>query len=411
MATTKKASAKTTTTAKPSSTATKVGVDRKNAPKASPSRPSETGKGANATTPAGTTRALDHLADAAGLSFVKDGFAFSKEQDVLFALGWPHMRWIVHGHPDDAAPTDDKLLKICEDGGTYGLSWPRGMANRLIRGFAASSVRATSADPKFALPALADARDVDASEGPSLIRGLFGEKRYNDGLVEHFTFLLEAMHGPDAVLEWILGAFETMTAPPPRVEEACALATAAGILRLRVPPASARAAKTRLEKLATRIESESLGEFLRSAVGGAKAAKAQGLHPSYYLNVTDDPTAVVAAAKEGEHITSPRMIFLGGAAVVKAIAPHWKAIELDHEQAALARGLAEVRMPEAMELLATLAVSSKAKKVATALLETRADYARPFLEKASKGKGGTRSRRRWRWSDRLRPVGRTREGW
>ncbi len=383
MATTKKGSAtkptaeKLGTTKKP---ATKKPATKTPAPAPKAAQPSSSG--------ARVTRALDHLSDAAGLAFMKDGFAFSKEQDVLFALGWPHLRWLVDGHPDDATPTDDKLMKVCQDGGVYGLVWPRGMANRFVRGFAASSDDATNSNPKWALPALGDATDVRAEEGPRLVQGLFGPERYNDGLVEHFVFLLEAMHGTDAVLDWILSAFEGMKNPPPRDEEACALATSAGLLLLRVPPAASRAAKARLEKLAKTIQGDSLREFLRSAIGGGEAAKAQGLHPSYYLNVTDDPAAVVASAKEGEHITSPRMIFLGGAAVVKAIAPHWKDLEFDYEQAALARGLAEVRLPEAMELLATLAVASKAKKIAGALLETRGDYARPILEKAAKGKGG-----------------------
>jgi hypothetical protein len=292
MATTKNGSATKPTAEKLATT--KKPATKTPAPAPKVAQPSSNG--------ARVTRARDHLSDAAGLAFVKDGFAFSKEQDVLFALGWPHLRWLVDGHPDDATPTDDELMKVCQDGGVYGLVWPRGMANRFVRGFAASSDDATNSSPKWALPALGDATDVRAEEGPRLVQGLFGPERYNDGFVEHFVFLLEAMHGTDAVLDWILSAFEGMKTPPPRDEEACALATSAGLLLLRVPTAASRAAKARLGKLAKTIQGDSLREFLRSAIGGGEAAKA--------------------------------------------------------------------------------------KKIAGALLKTRADYARPILEKAATGKGG-----------------------
>lgn len=357
-----------------------------------PARAAKT-KAAPAPTERGAvTRALDHLADAAGRGFLQPGFAYAPEQDLLFALGWPHLRWLRDDHPDDVAPTEATLMRISSEHGWYGLVWPRGLATRFVRGYARSSVNACNLNPTHALPVLADATPIRASEGPRLLAQLFGNRRYRGGApAEHFVFLLEAMHGPDLVLGWALTAFEqaaAATEPLDRDEEACTLATTMGLLMLRVPPAAAAAARARIEALLATAPTQPLREHLRAAIGGAPGAQAMGLQPSFYLNVTDDPAAVAAAAKVGKHITSGRLIFLGGADVVRAILPHWRRVESEHETVALARWLAEVQLPEAIELLATLAVGSRARGAATALLATRAAYARPVLERAAKGPSG-----------------------
>ncbi|MBK9034511.1 MAG: hypothetical protein IPL61_25135 [Myxococcales bacterium] len=338
------------------------------------------------------TRALDHRDDAAGRAFLQPGFAYTPEQDLLFALGWPHLRWLRDDHPDDVEPTEATLMRISSENGWYGLVWPRGLATRFVRGYARSSVNACNLNPTHALPVLADATPIRAGEGPRLMAQLFGNRRYRGGApTEHFVFLLEAMHGTEQVLSWALTAFEqatTATEPLDRDEEACTLATTMGLLMLRVPPAAAAAARVRIEALLETAPTEPLREHLRAAIGGAAGAQALGLQPSFYLNVTDDPAAVAAAAKVGKHITSGRLIFLGGADVVRAILPHWRRVESEHETVALARWLAEVQLPEAIELLATLAVGSRARAAATALLATRVAYARPILEQAAKGPSG-----------------------
>jgi hypothetical protein len=158
------------------------------------------------------------------------------------------------------------------------------------------------------------------------------------------------------------------------------------LLSLRARASAVTDAADRIRTVAARNVDATVTEGLTLAVGGGKAARAVGLHPRNYFNVTDDPRAVIESAVAGKHLPdqSVRLVFLGGAEVVRAIAPHRKRqVQRDYEQVKLAHGLAQIRSPEAMMLLGDLAVASKAKKAATALLRSRADYAREILGAAA----------------------------
>ena len=56
------------------------------------------------TVSAPTSQALKFGAEAAGARYVQPGFAFTAEQDLAFALGWPYMYFLVDGHPDHSRP-------------------------------------------------------------------------------------------------------------------------------------------------------------------------------------------------------------------------------------------------------------------------------------------------------------------
>jgi hypothetical protein len=64
------------------------------------------GKGAAGAQAAMTvsTAAFKHGASAYGARFVKKGFGFNEQEDLEWALGWPHVRRLVDGHPADAKP-------------------------------------------------------------------------------------------------------------------------------------------------------------------------------------------------------------------------------------------------------------------------------------------------------------------
>src|SRR5882672_6829895 len=78
--------------------------------------------------PVRTTQALQHGAAAYGARFIKPGFATTKAGDLAFALGFPHLEYIVDDHPDDA-----RAEMIAYERRSYRLGWPRNVAIRWCR--------------------------------------------------------------------------------------------------------------------------------------------------------------------------------------------------------------------------------------------------------------------------------------
>src|ERR1700733_10565880 len=78
--------------------------------------------------PVRTTQALAHGKAAAGARSLRPGFAVSAEADLAFALGFPHLEYIVDAHPDDA-----RAEMIAYERRSYRLGWPRNVAIRWCR--------------------------------------------------------------------------------------------------------------------------------------------------------------------------------------------------------------------------------------------------------------------------------------
>src|SRR5690242_3655822 len=99
----------------------------------SPAAPRSTGAG-----PGRTTAALAHGSVASGARFVRPGFALSPEADLAFALGFPHLEYILDDHPDDA-----RAEMIAYERRSYRLGWPRNVATRWCRITASKGCRRT----------------------------------------------------------------------------------------------------------------------------------------------------------------------------------------------------------------------------------------------------------------------------
>ena len=99
-----------------------------------------------AVNPAGAGMSVaQRFGGAAGLAHVRPGFCFSADFDALFALGWPHVRFVVDGHRDDESP-HAAALRILTAGGDppARLRWPRGVAQGGI-------VKSVFATPAFVM--------------------------------------------------------------------------------------------------------------------------------------------------------------------------------------------------------------------------------------------------------------------
>ncbi len=76
-----------------------------------------------------STAAFKHGTSAYGARFVKKGFGFDDQEDLEWALGWPHVRRLVDGHPDDADPLGFESMGAH----LYDIDFPREQAARRVR--------------------------------------------------------------------------------------------------------------------------------------------------------------------------------------------------------------------------------------------------------------------------------------
>ncbi|MGB4773792.1 MAG: hypothetical protein WBP45_01350, partial [Daejeonella sp.] len=104
-----------------------------------------------------TSRAFDHGLNAAGASQIKPGFCFTPEDDLAFALGFPHLKFLVDDEQDPRAMAEKLLL----DGYPYQhASYGRETAVRLVRAlFLPVSTKLDSNGNAVALPEAIEAMD------------------------------------------------------------------------------------------------------------------------------------------------------------------------------------------------------------------------------------------------------------
>ena len=318
-----------------------------------------------------TTRALDHGRSAFGAASVREGIALTPEDDLLLALGWPHLRTLDHKHRDDKK-AEKAMMKVLQSlEGYYGDVWPAEVASRYVRAFGTRTSGFTERSPSVIKAIAVGGVEVEDQSAKEWLASLFTRSGCTGiWFVEHFVLLLEAFVGPDLVLESLVSGLESM-GKLEREEEASYAAYTAGFVMLRVPPDSAEKARERLEQVRVRLKEGLVQHQLALLLGGAEKVKAYSHNPSVYHHVTDDPNAVLAAVKEGEWLPSVRLVQLGGEEVLRAFAPHWRSHRDRRMQLRLVEQLARLSSPLAKQILEEMAAKSKVKKQAAAALEAR----------------------------------------
>lgn len=357
-----------------------------------------------------STAALVHGSNAFGARYLKQGFSFTPEQDLKFALGWPHMKELVDGHPDDAEPEKAARASLENDYPDIRLAWPRQVALRLARFHSTPLVHDYSnVNPETGLPgltaaaaaALADATPLSADEARARIAEMFTEQgsRSFSNRIEGALYLLEAFVGPDAVLDAAVTALCGYS--PERVLNAGRslrdAPLAIGMLLLRVPEAERARQMARLEELFQKssgsgIVGELLGPLDAMLHG---AAGIRSAWPGYRIHVLDDPGLVAEGRRSKPNdvygdLPDPRIVFLGGEAAYEVERRLWKKYDFLKPAVAwplIVERMGEIRSPITVALLLELSALPKSKKQALAWFAEHADYARPQLEKIAAGGG------------------------
>ncbi len=348
-----------------------------------PTAPSPTGTG-----PVRTTAALAHGSAASGARLVRPGFAITPEADLAFALGFPHLEYIVEDHPDDA-----RAEMIAYERRSYRLGWPRNVATRWCRITASKGCRRT---PQGATEldtagkkALKNGAPLAPDEVALTLKALFTDTSSYDDLRE-LVRLFEAFVGPELVASSIVDALERSgnAVWTHQDHDRALVVHHVGFLLLRLPPTTADRLRGRLAAVFDRRvkalpgkelgprrgERGSLLRALDVVLHGRLGAERSGersedtLEPGDIVHVLDDAEFVRDAACRR---LSPdaRLVFLGGEPVLDHLRAGFLRLRGAHH--ALVDGLADVASPTAVHLLQRIAAGKEAPDRAKAVLAAR----------------------------------------
>jgi len=372
----------------------KSGKAKTETPKAKIAPKSEPGKGLVL-----GSAALQHGEAAFGARFKKPGFAFTADDDLAFALGYPHFFMLADGHPDDADPEKAAPLYVSKHDFEPPM-WPREVAARMARGFG------LQAKPDQLKKAYKTAGALTEAEARALVKR---DLHRENGWIQ--VYLLEALLGPSVVVGAVLDEIERYSTTK-RWEDSGlenrsntpSMLLRLGYLLLRLPAAEEANARGRLEALykawSKRGDSlrETAAEALDVVLHGKEGADRSAYKPDdenvstgQPLHVLDDPAWIVRAvrasgAPDASSTPDPRLVFLGGEEVLALEISWWKKYTKAGAHAQAVERFGKIKSPRLLPWMLEMSATSKAKTSAAAWFAAHADYARPFLEETANGK-------------------------
>ncbi len=339
-------------------------------------------------TPVKTTQALEHATAASGARFVKAGFATTKAGDLAFALGFPHLEYIIDDHPDDA-----RAEMIAYERRSYRLGWPRNVATRWCRitaskGFKRTPQGATELDTA-GKKALKNGAPLSAEEVSLTLKAMFSDTTSYEDLQE-LVRLFEAFVGPELVATSIIDALEKSSNNVwnHQDHDRALVMHHLGFVLLRLPAGLADKLRARLAAVFDRrvkaLPTKELGprkgergSLLRAldlVLNGRAGAERSGernedvLEPGALVHVTNDEKFVREAACRLAS-PDPRLVFLGGEPVLDHLLEVFPRLRGQHHL--LVDGFAEVASPKAIELLQRIAKGKEVPDRAKAVLAAR----------------------------------------
>jgi len=337
-----------------------------------------------------TTAALKHGKQASGARFVKPGFGRTPEEDLQFALGFPHLRFLVEGHPDDqlADPVQDAETVIQKD---YGTDVPARLARRRVRVLTVEHIAPDGRGgwlPERVNVALGNDSPVTEAEARSIIASQFQKESMGAGQHD-LILLLEAMVGSDVVADALVTALEAV--PPSELnlshQDRDIWVHHLGLILLRV--ASVAPLRARLEKVLEAGEAAGPPDqgaplaTLDVVLHGREGAERSGLSdPWDLLNVNDAPGFVakqVLAANYHPASFFPyvRLAFLGGDQVLELYGTRWQKLKSTNDHRAFFLQLSAIARGKALAILHEMAASSKVKKEVTAWFAQHPELEQP----------------------------------
>ncbi len=329
---------------------------------------------------------------------------FTRAEDELLALGYPHLRRLVNGHPDDGKKADAKARTAATNHKqllTYRVEWPRGVAERFVRlspndWFQDWQAR-EPAPPELGVAA--PAGTVSEDEARAILAHAVPFHGCNHGLrVRAVDFLLEQMVGTEVAVDAILSVLEQLPAARFCAEDTPDRQLAGHVLNvghmlLRLTPSRREHHRARLEALwDTHHQGSKAWEVMMAldrVLHGAKAFVGWTGYDylEWHLHVLDDAQHlrdVIADKATVYGALDVRFVYLAGPEVLVLTRKHRPAA------AEVPMSLTDIGMinhPNAVAFFLEYVGRSSAKDLPVQWLRTHQELARPIVERAAKGSG------------------------
>ncbi len=360
----------------------------------------------------GAVGVRDRFGAAAGLATLRPGFCFTADHDALFALGWPHLRFLVDGHreDEDAPGTALRILALPEP--PARIAWPRRVAHGLVRAWGLPALfelaPGVQGIRQQAREAVWDDEPMSPLEAGELVTRRVSQDvaGLSERSIESFVLLLEALTGPEVVGGAIVDALEQLprelllaewSLPP-------VVTWNLGFLLLRVPGPTAQAWRVRLRRLLDaaldlrpllrrhgfRGVGSSHARALHLVLDGAAAAESSSDRTlRWYAHVTDDPVLVRMRVAVNRLAYEPdaRLVFVGGNDVLARYARDWPKLTTTEAQRWFLEQIAPIRAQEMYPLMLEMTGRSLVRADALAWFRAHAADSAAFLADAAEGDG------------------------
>lgn len=327
---------------------------------------------------------------------------FTRADDELLALGYPHLRKLIDGHPDDGKKADATARLAATNGKPllkYRVDWPRGIAERFVRlsrnkWFQDWQARApTPAELASSAPAGSlsedEARAILAHAVP--FHGCTHGRR-----VQAVDFLLEQMVGTEVAVDAILGALEQLPRARFRSEDSPDRQLGGHVLNvghmlLRLTPARRAHHRARLEALwEAHHKGSEAWEVMMALDRVLHGAKAFVGWTGYdylecHVHVLDDPQHLRAVIADKATIyggLDVRFVYLAGPEVLALTKKHRPS---PAEVPTCLADLGMIHHPNVVAFFLEYVGKSSAKDAPIRWLRAHQELARPIVEHAARG--------------------------
>lgn len=346
-----------------------------------------------------------------GMSQLRPGFGWTRDDDVAFALGFPHLRRVVDNTPADDEPWVAAQYYLDNPGLAPQLSFPTRVSYGLVRVWGMPAIWETTANGLLLRGDSAESlwidAPVDARKAAQLVACRMERDTHglNGTVIENFVFLLEAQVGTEPVARAVVDTLEGMDADAllsPGTIPAW-LTYQLGYLMLRLPEAVAAELQRRLERVLDLVHEGAPGLRKREFVGvpscharsvhlilnGARAAEETDHQLRWYGHVTHPPRLVhmrVSLCKT-PFLPDSRLVFLGGPGTLERVDEERRRLATVEEQRWFLHTHGPIRGSAMLTSVLDLTLDSLIREEAIAWLAQRADQFDGALEAMATGQG------------------------
>jgi len=340
------------------------------------------------------------LKGSAGLGSLKKGFCFDSVHDELFALGWPHIRFLTDVSVEPYKPALYHLMQTDFD---LRLRWPRSLALALVRAWGIGrlydiipgmrEIREEAQEALWNLDPLTDA------EVRTLVQNRMEAtpQWVGERSTESFVLMAEALTSAKVVASAIVDALESMDQALlfDQLAMPAIVSYQLGYLLLRMPKADSAKLRGRIENVLYGTADLAPGSDTRAprnpcharslmlVLHGHEAAHNTTDHDLRWYTHATDPVAIRMRASINRAFTLPdsRLVWIGGPRILESRFGGWHKKLSSTDQRWFLEQMAPIKAPEVVPMMLSLVAESTVRAHATNWILEHKDFAMPIVDR------------------------------